>query len=79
MTLPRYDLDGIYFRVIRPSRPNPQNICFTDLTKREIDSLTDDYTAENWKQVSLHLYDRLRSLGDALTEQGFTLYNEEDD
>ena len=55
-------LDGVYFRVQRNGKWD--NICFSDLTKEEKDSVGADRSESWWKSMAYHLADCLRSLGD---------------
>ena len=50
------DLDGAYFRVERNGKW--KNICFTDLTNEEIETVVGDRGKEWWKSMAMHL--RLR-------------------
>ena len=57
------NLDGVYFRVKRDDRW--QNICFTDLTNEETDTILKDRT-EVWLlsmlEVLLNVYDKVISV-----------------
>jgi len=55
------NLDGIYYRVKRGGKY--ENICFSDMTKAEIDEVITDKSAEYWKSIALHLKDRLNLIG----------------
>lgn len=58
-----HNLDGIYFRVKRDNRW--QNICFTDLTNEETNTILEDRT-EVWLlsmlEVLLNVYDKVISV-----------------
>lgn len=56
------DLDGIYFRVQRDGKWD--NVCYSDLTQSERDSVTDDRSAEWLKSLADHLADCLKEIGD---------------
>lgn len=58
----RRNLDGVYFRVERNGKW--ENICFSDLTIEERDSVGADKSESWWKSMAYHLADCLRSLGD---------------
>lgn len=51
------ELDNIFYRVERDGEW--QNVCFSDLTEEEREKLTDDYGAEQWKRVAIHLADMI--------------------
>lgn len=56
------NLDGIYYRVKRGGKY--ENICFSDMTKAEIDEVITDKNAEYWKSIALHLKDQLNLIGE---------------
>ena len=56
------NLDGVFFRVERDGKF--QNICFSDLTQEEIESLTSDRDKDWWKTLALHLKDCLNEIGE---------------
>lgn len=58
------DLDEIYYRVKRNGEW--KNICFTDLTMKEIEKLTSEYGAKQWERIALHLRDTIRDIGEQL-------------
>lgn len=59
------NLDGAYFRVKRGN--GFENICFTDMTTEEIETVIgDNRPAEWWKSLALHLKDCINSIGDQL-------------
>lgn len=58
------NLDGIYYRVERNGKW--ENHCFTDLTLEEIDKLTSEYNEKQWKQVALHLRERIIDMAEQL-------------
>lgn len=60
----RRNLDGVYFRVERKGKW--ENICFSDLTIEERDSVGKDRSANWWKSLAYHLADCLRGIGDEL-------------
>lgn len=65
----QYNMDGFYHRVERDGEW--VNLCFSDLTPQEIESLTEDYGADQWKRVALHLAERLRNVGSFLRSEGY--------
>jgi len=56
------DLDGIYFRVKRDDRW--QNICFSDMTDEEIDTIIGERSSDWWKAVALHLKECINKIGE---------------
>ena len=56
------NLDGLYFRVQRNGKW--ENVCFSDLTVEEIEEVSKDRDANWWKQVALHLKERLNDIGE---------------
>lgn len=55
------NLDGMYFRVFRDSKW--QNICFSDLTHEEINTIGTGRSAAWWKAVAINLADTLKAIG----------------
>lgn len=62
--LVKRDLDGAYFRVERGGKW--KNICFTDLTDEEIETVIGDRGKEWWKSMAMHLREQIRFIGDQL-------------
>ena len=60
--MPRRELDGIFFRVKRADKW--QNICFTDMTREEIDTVIGEKSSDWWKAVALHLKECLNEIGE---------------
>lgn len=58
------ELDGCYFRIQRNDKW--QNICFSDLTEAERDSVMKDRDERWLKSLCGHLADCLREIGDEL-------------
>lgn len=58
------ELDGCYFRIQRNGKW--QNICFSDLTEAERDSVMKDRDERWLKSLCGHLADCLREIGDEL-------------
>ena len=56
------NLDGLYFRVQRNGKW--ENVCFSDLTVEEIEEVSKDRDTNWWKQVALHLKERLNDIGE---------------
>ncbi len=56
------ELDGIFFRVKRSDRW--QNICFSDMTREEIDTVIGERSSDWWKSVALHLKECLNEIGE---------------
>lgn len=59
------NLDGIYFRIKRDDKF--ENICFSDLTKEERETLFSDetkYGIKWWKNLSFLLADTIKMIGD---------------
>lgn len=56
------NLDGIYFRVERNGKW--QNICYSDLTYDERDSVTNGRSGQWWRSLANHLADSLKEIGD---------------
>ncbi len=56
------NLDGCYFRVQRNGKY--ENICFSDMTEEERESLLVNRSAEWWKSLCYHLAERLKLIGD---------------
>lgn len=56
------ELDGCYFRIQRNGKC--QNICFSDLTEIERDSVMKDRDERWLKSLCGHLADCLREIGD---------------
>lgn len=57
-------LDGVYFRVKRDGKW--QNICFSDLTDEEMDSVMDGRTTEWLRSMCKILGKTIKSIGDQL-------------
>ena len=69
MQVQNRNLDGIFFRVQRDGEW--QNICFTDLTDAEIQTLfhgegVNMRSAEWWESMAMALRDVIRSIGEQL-------------
>lgn len=64
----RRNLDGCYFRVERDGKW--QNICFSDLTAEERNSVTNGRNAEWLKSLCYHLADRLQVIGNEFDIEG---------
>lgn len=58
------NLDGVYFRVKRGERY--ENVCFSDMTTEERDSVLVDRSLEWWKSLAYILGDVIRRIGDEL-------------
>ena len=56
------ELDGIYFMVSRDGKRQP--ICFTDMTKSEIDEVIGERSAEWWKSAAMRLKEVINEIGD---------------
>ena len=56
------NLDKIYFRVKRDGEY--KNVCFTDMTSEEIETVLGERPAEWWKLVALHLKDVINEIAD---------------
>ena len=56
------ELDGVYFRVERDGKW--QNICFTDLTEEEIESVVGERPKEWWKSLALILKGVINDIGE---------------
>ena len=56
------ELDGVYFMVSRGGKHQP--ICFTDMTKEEIDEVIGERSAEWWKGLAMILKDVINKIGD---------------
>lgn len=56
------DLDGVYFRVERNGEW--LNLCFSDLTKRERDIVTNGRSAEWLRELAFIMADVIRDIGD---------------
>ena len=56
------ELDGVYFRVERDGKW--QNICFTDLTEEEIETVVGERSTEWWKSLALILKDVINDIGE---------------
>ena len=59
----RRNLDGIYFRI---KRERWENICFSDLTKEEMEEVMKDRDIEWIKNLCKMLGSTIRSIGDEL-------------
>lgn len=62
MEIEKRNLDGVYFRVKRGGKW--QNICFSDLTDKEMDTVLNGQTEMWLKSLCKHLGKTVRSLGD---------------
>ena len=58
------ELDGIYFRIRRGDRW--ENICFSDLTEEERNTVTEGRSPEWMKNLAFKLADVIREIGDQL-------------
>lgn len=58
------NLDGIYFRVERNNKW--ENICFSDLTREEMEKVLDGKSIDFVKGVAYRLGEVLRQIGDEL-------------
>lgn len=56
------NLDGIFYRVKRDGKY--EDVCFSDMTLDEIDEVIGERPATYWKNVALHLKDRLNLIGE---------------
>ncbi len=56
------DLDGVYFRIKRDGKW--QNICFSDLTDEEMDTVLNGQTEMWLKSLCKHLGTAIRRIGD---------------
>ena len=56
------ELDGVYFRVERDGKW--QNICFTDLTEEEIETVVGERSIEWWKSLALILKGVINDIGE---------------
>ena len=56
------ELDGVYFRVERDGKW--QNICFTDLTEEEIETVVGERSTEWWKSLALILKGVINDIGE---------------
>ena len=56
------ELDGVYFRVERDGKC--QNICFTDLTEEEIETVVGERSTEWWKSLALILKGVINDIGE---------------
>lgn len=73
----QYNMDGIYYRVERDGEW--VDLCFSDLTPQEVEFLTEDYGANQWRRVANHLAGQLRDLGAFLKEEGYVKKEEENE
>lgn len=73
----QYDMDNLYYRVERDGEW--LSLCFSDLTPQEVESLTEDYSVDHWRQVAAHLASQLRDLGAFLKEEGYIKKEEENE
>ena len=55
-------LDDVYFRVERDGRYEP--VCFSDLTKEEMEKVLENHTKEWIKNLCIHLAETLKEIGD---------------
>ena len=62
--LVKRNLDGAYFRVERAGKW--RNVCFSDLTDEEIETVIGDRGKEWWKSMAMHLREQIRLIGDEL-------------
>ena len=58
------DLDGAYFRIKREGKW--QNICFSDLTLEEMESVMDGRSIDWLKSLCIQLGKTIRNIGDEL-------------
>lgn len=57
------NLDGIYYRIKRNGQY--ENVCFTDMTEKEINETIKHRSATYWKSIAMHLRTCIRELGNA--------------
>lgn len=62
--LVKRNLDGAYFRVERGGKWC--NVCFTDLTDEEIETVVGNRNGDWWKRMAMHLREQIRLIGDEL-------------
>lgn len=62
------ELDGVYFRVERDGKW--QNVCFTDLTKEEIETVVGERSADWWKSLALILKGVINDIGEQFDIMG---------
>jgi hypothetical protein len=60
----RRDLDSVYFRVKRKKKY--ENLCFSDLTEEEMNTVMEGRSEEWLKSMCVLLGKRMREIGDAL-------------
>ena len=63
-------LDGIFFRIKRNGEY--KNICFSDMTRDEIDRVIGDKPSAWWKAVAIHLAECLNEIGRQLDIVAYT-------
>ena len=56
------NLDGVYFRVRRDGKY--ENVCFSDLTRKEQEQMLEDRDVEWLKFMCFHLSDTLKEIGE---------------
>lgn len=56
------NLDGVYFRVMRDGKW--KNICFSDMTKEEMEKVLDGRTEEWLKNLCIILGECIKEIGD---------------
>lgn len=56
------ELDGYYFRVKRDDKW--QNICFSDLTREEMQEVGENKDAKWWKSLAMGLAEDLYAIGE---------------
>lgn len=56
------NLDGCYFRIRRGEKY--ENLCFSDLTRDEQESILKDKSSEYISALAIHLAETLRQIGD---------------
>lgn len=69
------ELDGCYFRIVRDGMG--QSVCFTDLTKEELDTLLEDKDEQFLRNLCCYLADQIQELGDIIEEQSRQLLMED--
>lgn len=67
-TMKNRNLDGMYFRVERDGKW--QNVCFTDLTEKELYEVTKHWDTEAWINAAYHLRGVLRIIGEEFDLEG---------
>lgn len=54
------DLDGVYFRF------GTENICWTDMTPAQRQSVSEHWTRKQWQTLAMHLTEVINVIGDSL-------------